>query len=94
MGLGSWLFGQWRREDLVVIMYTRQGCHLCEDAWRELLLIQKKHSFALSAKDVDGDPELIAKFDTCVPVVEVNGKVRMRGRFNVVLFQRLLDATT
>ena len=27
-----------------------------------------------------------------VPVIEVNGKVRMRGRFNAVLFQRLLDA--
>src|SRR5438046_9937317 len=92
MSLWRWLFGRKRRDDLTVVLYTRRGCHLCDDAWRNLSRIQTKYHFGLSAKDVDGDPELVARFDTCVPVVEVNGKVRMRGRFNPVLFQRLLDA--
>jgi glutaredoxin len=92
MSLWGWLFGPSRRDDLTVVVYTRQGCHLCEDAWRDLSRMQNRHSFTLSAKDIDGDPELVAKFGACVPVIEVNGKVRMRGRFNAVLFQRLLDA--
>jgi glutaredoxin len=92
VSLWRWLFGIKHRDDLAVILYTRRGCHLCDDAWRDLTHLQVRYRFGLSAKDVDGDPALIARFDTCVPVIEVNGKVRMRGRFNAVLFQRLLDA--
>jgi hypothetical protein len=92
MSLLGWLFRRKSREDLHVILYTRHGCHLCEDAWRELERMKAVYRFGLTAKDVDGDPDLLKRFDTCVPVVEVNGKIRMRGRFNGVLFQRLLDA--
>ena len=92
MRLWRWLFGHCRRDDLKVVVYTRRGCHLCDDAWRDLSRIQPKYQFGLTAKDVDSDPKLVAQFDSCVPVIEVNGKVRMRGRFNTVLFQRLLDA--
>jgi glutaredoxin len=94
MGLLGRLFGGKRRDDLAVVLYTRHGCHLCDDAKRELEAARRQYHFGLEAKDVDSDPELTAKFDTCVPVVEVNGKVRMRGRFNAVLFQRLLDSPT
>ena len=37
-------------------------------------------------------PTLVAKFDTEVPVVAVNGKVRFRGVVNPVLLERLLLA--
>src|SRR5262245_60679764 len=80
------------REHLRVVLYTRRGCHLCEDAWEYLSREQRVHGFALRAVDVDADPELAARFDTCVPVVEVNGKVRFRGRVNPVLWNRLLAA--
>lgn len=92
MRIPRWLSGRKRRDDLTVVMYTRTGCHLCDDAWSELSRLQATYQFALSAQDVDANAALIAQFDQCVPVVEVNGKVRMRGRFNAVLFQRLLDA--
>ena len=43
--------------------------------------------------DVDSDPELVARFSTCVPVVEFDGKVRFRGRINEFLLRRLIAAT-
>jgi hypothetical protein len=43
--------------------------------------------------DIDRDPELVARFSTCVPVVELDGKVRFRGRVNEVLLRRLIAAT-
>jgi hypothetical protein len=92
MSLWRRLVGATKRDDLAVVVYTRHGCHLCDDAWREIARFQETYQFGLTARDVDTDPELVERFDTCVPVVEVNGKVRMRGRFNAVLFQRLLDA--
>jgi thiol-disulfide isomerase/thioredoxin len=91
MSILGQLFGRKRRDDLSVVVYTRQGCHLCDDLWSAISKFQTEYHFKLSAVDVDADPDLVAKFHTCVPVVEVNGKVRLRGRWNAVLFQRILD---
>ncbi len=69
-----------------VVLYTRQGCHLCDDA-QEIL---HRHGVTPQLVDIDADPTLREKFDHCVPVVEIDGKVRFRGRINEVLLQRLL----
>lgn len=76
-----------------VVLYTRQGCCLCDDAHALLL------RFGITPRmvDIDHDPALREKFTTCVPVVEIDGKVRFRGRVNEVLLRRLLhpeDAAT
>jgi hypothetical protein len=42
--------------------------------------------------DIDTDPNLKSAYETEVPVVAVNGKVRFRGRVNPVLLNRLLEA--
>ncbi|MBM4071898.1 MAG: glutaredoxin family protein [Planctomycetes bacterium] len=73
------------------LVYTRTGCHLCEDAWTLLEDAQESHGFSLEAIDVDSDPELVTQFGECVPVVVVDGKVRFRGQVNPVLLKRLLN---
>jgi hypothetical protein len=78
------------RDDLHFVMYTRQGCHLCDSAWQQLQEAQKLHGFRLDKEDVDADPELALRHGKCVPVVAVNGKVRFRGAINPVLLKRLL----
>ena len=70
-----------------VILYTRPGCHLCDDA-RELLA---RHGLRSRLVDIDTDPALRDQFDTCVPVVVIDGKERFRGRVNEVLLKRLLN---
>jgi hypothetical protein len=40
--------------------------------------------------DIDQDPALVDRFDVCVPVVEIDGKVRFRGRVDELLLRRLL----
>lgn len=82
----------WRREtsSLHFVVYTRQGCHLCEDAWEMLQEEQRRHGFVLEAVDVDSAPDLVEQYGECVPVVLVDGKVRFRGRVNAVLLKRLL----
>ncbi|MHB1421817.1 MAG: glutaredoxin family protein [Gemmataceae bacterium] len=74
-----------------VVMYTRQGCHLCEQAWLQLEHARQRHGFTLAQVDVDGDPELAREHGECVPVVTIDGKVRFRGGINRVLLERLLD---
>jgi glutaredoxin len=71
-----------------VILYTRVGCHLCDDA-RDLL---QQHGLTPQLVDIDRDTKLAAEFGNCVPVVEIDGRVRFRGRVNPVLLRRLLRA--
>lgn len=70
------------------LLYTRQGCHLCDDA-KGLL---QRHHLAVREIDVDQDPELRARYNECVPVVWIDGKERFRGRISEVLLRRLLAA--
>jgi glutaredoxin len=70
-----------------VVLYTRNGCHLCDEAEQVLL----QHGVMPTAVDVDTDSELKSRFDSCVPVVEIDGRVRFRGRVNPVLLRRILE---
>jgi glutaredoxin len=71
-----------------VLLFTRSGCHLCEEAEAMLL----RHGLSPQKIDVDASPELREKYDTCVPVVVIDGKERFRGRVNEILLQRLLKS--
>ena len=68
------------------VIYTRQGCHLCEDA-EDLL---RRHGLSPRLVDVDADPGLRKQYDHCVPVVVIDGKERFRGRVDERLLRRLL----
>lgn len=72
-----------------VILYTRDGCHLCDDA-RDLLF---RHGLRPESVDIDADAELRQRYETCVPVVVIDGVERFRGRVNEVLLRRLLQST-
>jgi hypothetical protein len=75
-----------------VVLYTRTGCHLCDDA-RAMLGRYQAYLPAVTALDIDDDPSLVERFTTCVPVVEFDGKVRFRGRVHELLLRRLIAAT-
>lgn len=77
---------------LAVVIYTRAGCHLCDDAKHLLEQYSGRFHLAVTEIDIDRDPALKAQFDECVPVVEINGKVRFRGTVNEVLLRRQLKA--
>jgi glutaredoxin len=79
---------------LQIVIYTRQGCHLCDDAYQRLELYRQRYGFTVETVDVDSDPQLQASYGEHVPVVTVNGKVRFRGCVNPVLLKRLLQAET
>lgn len=72
-----------------VTLYTRKSCHLCDDARQTLL----DHGLSPRSVDIDQHPLLREKFDTCVPVVEIDGTIRFRGRVDPTLLRRLLNST-
>jgi glutaredoxin len=73
---------------LEVVVYTRPGCHLCDDA----IALLVGHGLAPRTVDIDADcaTELRARYTECVPVVVIDGVERFRGRVDGVLLRRLL----
>lgn len=66
-------------------VYTRAGCHLCDDAIRVL----EAHGVGVEAIDVDQSPGDTAKYGDRVPVVVIDGRERFFGVVNPVLLKRL-----
>lgn len=50
-------------------VYSRQGCHLCEDLLAQLIQLQQAHDFNITEVDVDSSPQLIEQYGSQVPVV-------------------------
>lgn len=69
-----------------VILYSRRGCHLCEVA----LQVLEAHGLTPEEVDIDDDPTLQARYDTRIPVVEMDGCERFFGRVDPILLRRLL----
>ena len=69
-----------------VTLYTRNGCHLCEIAENTLIA----EGLMPTLVDIDSNAKLLKAFNTCVPVVEIDGKVRFRGKIDPILLQRLI----
>ncbi len=93
------LLTRWKRprqtldvSHLEVTVYTRAQCCCCHKALDLLEQYRRRHKFAIHTVDIDADPDLVARYDTEVPVVAVGGKVRFKGVVNPVLFERLLVA--
>jgi glutaredoxin len=73
-----------------VILYTRAGCHLCDDARQMLAEQQRRNVFTLDVVDVDADPLLKSRHGERVPVIVIDGKERFHGQVNRALLLRTL----
>jgi glutaredoxin len=56
-----------------VVLYTRRGCCLCDEARQVLERAQRKHPFALAERDIEQDDVLLRRYLERIPVVEVDG---------------------
>jgi predicted thioredoxin/glutaredoxin len=90
--LSRWSRPRRKASHLEVTVYTRAHCCCCHKALDLLKEYQTQHEFTINTVDIDSDLELARRYDTEVPVVAVDGKVRFKGVVNPVLFERLLEA--
>lgn len=52
-----------------VVVYGREGCHLCEDMIASLRNLQKKIQFEFEVINIDNDENLIQLYGERVPVL-------------------------
>jgi glutaredoxin len=58
----------------VVTVYSRQGCHLCDEAVATLRRLQRELAFSLAERDIDGDEALQRAYFERVPVIALDGE--------------------
>ena len=78
-----------RRQFDSVRFYSKSNCPLCDEA----MDILDKYSDAMPEiefVDIAGDQLLEQQHGECIPVIEIDGRVRFRGRVDPVLLQRLI----
>ncbi len=66
---------------VVVSIYSRPGCHLCEEAKAQLVKLQSRHKFHLEEIDISRDAALLAEYETRIPLIWVNG--RLVGKYHM-----------
>lgn len=58
----------------MVTVYSRHGCHLCENAVRTLESLREELAFSLDVIYIDGNDELEKLYGNEVPVIHINGE--------------------
>ena len=64
-----------------VVVYSKPGCHLCENACADVARIADELGVTWAAQDISADEELMAQWAEYVPVILVDGDVH--GWFRV-----------
>ena len=79
-----------------LILYHRQGCHLCEDL-ESLIAARMRggrscHAVRVVKRDIDSDENWRNLYGDRIPVVEHDGRVILEGRPSVDEVDRALRA--
>jgi glutaredoxin len=85
-----------RRKTLMkaqVRLYTRPGCHLCEEAKAAMLAADCADAYELEEVNIDDDPALKKSYGLKIPVITINGSEAFVYRLDAAEFrQRLREA--
>lgn len=63
-----------------VIIYSRPGCHLCEEAKDAMRGAGCEAGYTLEEVNIEGDPELLKRYQNDIPVITFNGVEVFRHR--------------
>lgn len=63
-----------------VVLYTKPGCHLCEQMKEVMSSSGCGELYALAEVDIESDAELFARYQYEIPVLFINGVEAFRHR--------------
>jgi hypothetical protein len=72
-------------------VYSRPGCHLCEQLVEELLPIARGR-VDVQVVDIDARPEWREAYGTRIPVVEYRGETVCQYTLDVAAVRRIIEA--
>ena len=75
-----------------VIVYSRPGCHLCDEAKAVMQNAGCRDKFTLEEINIESDDELLRKYKYDIPVVVIDGVEAFRHRVDVSRFREIVNA--
>ena len=75
-----------------VIIYSRPGCHLCEEAKTAIQNSGCSDKFSFEEVNIESDKELLRKYKHDIPVVMIDGVEAFRHRVDAEKFRQRIAA--
>ena len=75
-------------DSVKVDIYSRPGCHLCDEAKEVIERVGRRVAFTLRVINIETDPELEKKYGEEIPVVFVNGMLAFKYRVDEAEFEK------
>ena len=76
---------------MLVTVYSRSGCHLCDVALSDIEKFKSEFDFTIEKILIDGNLELEKKYGEEVPVILINGKPHDFFRIDIERFRNAMQ---
>jgi glutaredoxin len=77
-----------------VIFYTKPGCHLCEEAKREIRAAGIEDEYSFEEVNIEEDAESYERYKFEIPVVLIDGHKAFKYRLNAEEFKQRIRRWT
>jgi glutaredoxin len=71
-----------------VTLYTKPGCHLCEEAKQEMLAARIPDEYTFEEVNIEEDAEAYDRYRFEIPVITINGHKAFKYRLTAEEFRR------
>jgi len=75
-----------------VIIYSRPGCHLCDEAKAAIMSAGCSDRFTLEEVNIESDDELLRKYKHDIPVIAIDGVETFIHRVDSKEFRTRINA--
>jgi len=65
-----------------IILFTTQGCHLCEQAHELLLDVAEREPLDITLQEIGDDDDLVARYGIRIPVVQFPDETELDWPFS------------
>jgi glutaredoxin len=76
-----------------VILYTKPGCHLCEEAKAQIHAANCADLYELQEVNIETDPALMKLYGLKIPVITINGTEAFKYRVSPTEFRQVIKTT-
>ncbi len=70
-----------------VIIYSRPGCHLCEEAKQAIAAAECLDEYTLEEINIESDADLLKRYKYDIPVITIDGVEAFRHRLTSEAFR-------
>ena len=80
-----------KEKELLISVYSRPECHLCDEMLNALKEWQKHINFKVNVFNIDDDPILTSRYAARIPLLAINGTEICEYHFDENAFLQYLE---